>query len=191
MFLFLLAIVSIVAVLIFAQLNNKKKAGALLKVITGVCFAFSWVAIVMWFTSLVEVWQIGLNTPGANNESVPIWSRIVLSSLREVVYLLPASRLTLGVLYALPILLIPLASAAVKRSQVTLVLMLSTLVNLFFFWIQVIVDSGIPPSFMKVSIQGLVLLITYTLLIAALILQRSLSARIVQSITTTKGGGLK
>lgn len=176
MFLILLTIVSLVTVLLFGKITSSKRDGNLPKVIAGACLVFSWITIVMWFTSLLETWQIGLNTPGAGGESIPAWNRTVLNSLRTVAFLLPTSRFTLGVLYALPLLLIPLASTVASRSQAMLPLTFSTLGNLIFFWVQVIVDSGLATSFVKLSIQGVILLLAYFFLVLALLLQRPLSS---------------
>lgn len=155
-------VISIIAVLTFVRFK-KAESGALLKIVIGFCFTFSWVVLAMWFTSLVEVWQIALNTPGAENASLPAWRRTILGLLREAVYLFPTNRLTLGVLYALPFLLIPITLAIAKRYQAILILLFSTLVNLLFFWSQVIVDSSIPGSIGKISVQGAILLMSYLL----------------------------
>lgn len=174
MFLLLLTAASIVSLLLFVYFNRTKQDNGLLSVVfMSICFLFSWLAIVMWFTSLVEVWQIGLNTPGAYSHSLPIWSRVVLISLRAVVSWFPASRLALGILYALPFLLIPLASVAANPSRSKFSFATSTLFNVFFFWMQVIVDSQLLSSFMGLSIQGVILLLTYILFILALLLQQS------------------
>ena len=174
MFATLLFIISIIALSNFIWFN-KRQNNYLFQLITGFCFVFSWVMIVMWITSLVEVWQIALSTPASNNASLALGSRLILNLLREMVNLLPISRLTLGVLYALPILLIPLILSVVKRSQVMLILNYSTLINLLFFGTQVIVDKGIPVSFTKISIQGSIFLTTYFLASFVLIQQRRLN----------------
>lgn len=120
-------------------------------------------ALVMWLTALVETWQIALNTPEANNISLPVWERTALSVLREAVYIFPISRVALGTLYTLPFMMIPIVLIAIKRSQTKRILVFSTLVNLLFFGIHVLIDNGIPPTFMKISIQGIILLVSYLL----------------------------
>ncbi len=157
----LLAIILIVALLVFVHFKTRNNN--LVKIIAVIWFVFSWVVLVMWFTVLVETWQIALNTPGANDISLPVWEHAALSVLREAVYIFPISRLALGTLYTLPFMMIPIALIAVKRSQTKRILIFSTLVNLLFFGIQVIIDNGIPPTFMKISIQGIIILVSYLL----------------------------
>jgi hypothetical protein len=171
MFLLLLILVSIVATLIFVRFN-KAQDNMLVKIVAIFCFSFSWLAIVLWFTSLVELWQIALNTPAAHHASIPVGNRAMLTFLQEAVYLLPISRFMLAILYAFPLLLIPLILIMIKRSQAVLILMFSTLANLLFFWIQVLVDTGFQASFMKISIQGMILLTTYALVVYGLVRQR-------------------
>jgi hypothetical protein len=170
----LLAVILIAVLLIFVHFKTRNDN--LVKIIAGVWFIFSWVVLVMWFTALVETWQIALNTPGANDTSLPVWERTVLSVLHEAVYIFPISRLALGTLYTLPFMTIPMALIAIKRSQTKRILIFSTLVNLLLFGIQVIIDNGIPPTFMKISIQGIILLVSYLLAFGGfigLIFQRS------------------
>lgn len=171
MFSLLLILVSIVAPLIFVRFN-KTQDNTLVKIVAIVCFSFSWWAIVVWFAFLVEGWQLTLNTPAAQKATLPVGNRAMLTLLQEAVYLLPISRLMLAILYASPLLLIPLILITRKRSQAVLILMFSTVANLLFFWIQVLADSGFQASFMNISIQGMILLTTYALLIYALIRQR-------------------
>lgn len=166
-----IVIVSLVTLLIFIQ-NKQGKDNALFKMLSGICFAFSWVLIVMWCTVMIETWQIALNTP-TNNELISEGERIIQNLLRSIVFLFPVSRLTLGILYALPIFLIPLILLRGKWSQMTSILLHSTLVNLLFFWSQLIIDNWLRLSFMRISLQGLVLLITYVFVIYVLIRQRS------------------
>ncbi len=171
MFFLLLITVSILALLIFMRFRQPQPR-KLIKFVAIICFSFSWVAVVMWFTSLAEAWQIALSTPAANSESIAAWNRTVLTLLREAVYLLPVSRLTLAILYASPFLLIPVTLTIIKRSQATVILMFSTLMNLLFFWIQLLVDYGITASFSKISIQGVIMLTTYAAMLYILVRQR-------------------
>lgn len=157
----LLAIVLITVLLIFVYVRTQNNK--LVKIIAGIWFIFSWILLAMWFVGLVETWQIALNTPRANDISLPVWELTTLGVLREAVYILPISRLALGILYTLPLVIIPIALIAIKRSQMNLILIFSTMVNVLFFGIQVIIDNGIPSTFTKISIQGVVLLISYLL----------------------------
>ena len=159
-------------ILLIFILNKKGKDNALFRIVSGMCFAFSWVLIVMWLTGLIEGWQIWLNTPIANSELIPIWGHVIQNLLRSVVFLFPVTRLTLGILYALPILLIPVLLVMVKRLQATPIMLYSTLMNLLFFWILLIVDNGVRLSSIKMPIQGVVLLTTYLILLYALLRQR-------------------
>ena len=171
MFFTITIIVSIVTLLVFIQ-NKKGKDNALFRIVSGICFAFSWILIVMWVTVLIEGWQMALNTPTANSELIPVWGHIVQNLLRSVAFLFPVTRLTLGVLYALPILLIPVVLVMLKRPQATSILLYSTLMNLLFFWVQLIADNWIHMSFIKIPIQGTVLLMTYAFLLYVLIRQQ-------------------
>jgi len=161
-------IVSIVTGVLFIQVNQGKD-NAIFRLATAICFVFSWLIIAMWFTILTEAWQLALDTPAASSELIPAWGRVVQNLLHRVVFVLPVSRLTLGVLYALPILLIPLILAVVRRPQMMSLLLYSTSVNLLFFWMQLIVDNWTRIPFMKIPIQGTILLTTYVLVIYALI----------------------
>ncbi len=167
-------IVSIATLLLFIQ-NHKGKDNTLFRIIAGICFAFSWVLIVMWFTVLIEGWQITLNTPIANSDLIPVWGRIVQNLLRSIVFLFPVTRLTLGILYALPILLIPAVLVVIKRPQATSIMLYSAGANFLFFWMLLIVDNGIHLSFIKIPIQGTVLLTTYLFLLYGLVRQRPFS----------------
>ncbi len=169
-------IVSIVTLLVLIQ-NNKGKDNAFYRSVAGICLVFSWAVIVMWFAVLTETWQIALNTPVVNNVSIPVWGRIVQNLLRSVVYVFPVSRLMLAILYALPILLIPMVLFVMRRSQVTSILLYSTLMNLLFFGVQLLADNWIHTSFIKIPIQGVVLLTTYAFLLYALIRQRPFNSR--------------
>ncbi len=173
MFLLLLILVSITTVLFFVHFREAQKNN-LIKLVVISCFSFSWAAIVLWLTVLIEGWQISLNTPAAHSEAIPEWSRTILTLLQEAAYLLPMNRLTLAVVYAMPLLLIPLLLIVLKRSQATLILMFATMLNLIFFWIQVIIDNSFPASFMQTSIQGIILLVTYILVLYLLVRQRPL-----------------
>ncbi len=153
-------------------LNKKGKDNTFFRIVGGICLAFSWVLIVMRFAVLIESWQIMLNTPGANSDLIPVWGHIVQNLLRNIVFLLPVTRLTLGILYASPILLVPIWLMVVKRLQATSIVLYSALVNLLFFWILFIVDDWLRISHIKIPIQGVVLLTIYALSLYVLIRQR-------------------
>jgi hypothetical protein len=167
----LLIIFSLAVVLNFIWFNQNRQKN-LPKLFAGIGFILSWAFIVMWFTSLAELWQLSLNTPQAHDDSIPAWSSYVLSFLRAAVYLLPVRRLALAVLYAMPFLLVPTAVALTKRLQTTSILIFSTWVNLLFFWMLVVIDGGRSSSFAGISIHGIVVLVTYVFALLALVRQR-------------------
>jgi len=173
MFFAIITIVSIVTLLAIIQFDERKD-NILFRLVVSICFFFSWGMIVMWLTVLIETWQLALSTPFANSESIPTWGHIIQNFLRRAVFLFPVSRLTLGILYALPILLIPALLIAVKQSQALPTMLLSTLANLLFFWTQLIIDYWMRLSYLKIPVQGIILLMTYALTLYILIRHRSL-----------------
>lgn len=172
---FTIIIIASIAAPLMLILNKKGKDNTFFRIVGGVCLAFSWVLIVMWFTVLIEGWQLTLNTPMADNNLVPMWGRVVQNLLRNIAFLLPVSRLTLGILYASPIILVPIWLMVVKRLQATSIMMYSALVNLLFFWILFIVDNWLRISHIRIPIQGVVLLTIYALSLYVLIRQRPFS----------------
>lgn len=167
----LIIFVSIVTILVFVQ-HNKGKDNVWYRLIAGLCFTFSWVLLVMWFTVLIENWQIALSTPAATSEFIPSWERGVQNLLRNVAFLLPASRPGLAIFYGLPILLIPITLIMTKKQRVSSILLYSALLNLLFLWTQLIVDNWSRFSPMQIPLQGVILLASYVLVLVLLMGQR-------------------
>lgn len=167
MFLLTILIISIVTMLIFIQ-NIKGKDNPLFQAIAALCFAFSGVTLVMWFTILIEGWQIALGTPASSWQSLSGGERAI-QMVQRIVFLLPVSRLALGALYTSPIIVIPLALAARKRSQATSIILHATLLNLLFFWTQLIIDEWIRASITSIPLQSVVLVASYGLVLYLLI----------------------
>lgn len=189
MFFATILILTIVIPFVFIQ-HKKGGDNTLLNFIAGVGFVYSWALVVMWLTVLIEGWQISLNTPMVRSELIPVWVRFVLNLLHSISFLFPVNRLTLGILYALPVLLIPLGFIGMGRWFIgwdnLSILLYSTMLNLLFFWIQVLADSGSHSSFVYVSVQGTVLLMTYLVLLVALIGQRPFSFTAPYKLSNTK-----
>ncbi len=171
----LLIIFSLAVVLNFIWFNQNRRKN-LPKLFARVGFILSWMLIVMWLASLAELWQIAMNTPQAYDDSIPTWSSYVFGFLRAAVYLLPVPRLALGVLYAMPFLLVPVAVALANRPQATPVFIFSTWVNSLFFWILVVMDNGRASSFTGICIHGAIVLVTYVFALFALVRQRQVIA---------------
>lgn len=181
MFFALMIIVSIVTSLVFI-LNKTGKDNALFRIVGGLCLLFSWVLIVMWFTVLIESWQFALNTPMANNDLVPAWGRMLQSLLHRVVFLFPITRLTLGILYALPIVSIPVLLIAAQPTQLTAIAAFSAVINMLFFWVSflwmlVTAAQGFSFTFEKVLSEGIVFLPAYAFLLYGLVRQRPFATR--------------
>lgn len=170
MFLFII-FVSIVTLLVFVQ-NNKGKDNVWYRLIAGICFTFSWVLLVMWFTVLIENWQIALSTPAATGEFIPLWGRGVQNLLRNVAFLLPVSRLGLAVFYGLPILLIPIALIMTKKQRMLSILLYAALLNLLFLWTQLIAEYWSRSSLVQIPLQGVIFLASYVLVLVLLMWQR-------------------
>lgn len=171
MFFAMIIVASIITLLIFVQ-NRKGQNSTLFTIIGGISFAFSWVLVVMWFTVLIEGWQIALNTPMVNHDLLPMWEHIGQRLLHTLVGLFPAPRLGLAVIYASPILLLPLLLIGVNRLRVTSILLYSALVNLLFFWVLFMMDSWSSLAQSKTVLEGVVSLTTYALVLYALVRQR-------------------
>ena len=167
----LIIFVSIVTLLVFVQ-NNKGKDNVWYRLIAGICFTFSWVLLVMWFTVLIENWQIALSAPAANSGFIPSWGHGVQKLLRNVAFLLPVSRLGLAVLYGLPILLIPIALIIKKKQRASSILLYSTLLNLLFLWTQLIAEHWSRSFLVQIPLQGAIFLASYVLVLVLLMWQR-------------------
>ncbi|MCK5919339.1 MAG: hypothetical protein KAG66_00255 [Methylococcales bacterium] len=159
---------SIMTLLIFIQMRKGKEMPIVYKLIMGISFIFSWAAVAIWFTTLVESWQLSLNTPAV--AALPR-GQDVINLLRHVAFLLPVKRLTLGVLYALPILLIPIVWMVVKWQNRLQIALFSTMINWLFFWIITIVDN-LSHSLVQIPLEGGVLLIVYLMVFFVLVGQR-------------------
>lgn len=159
---------SIMTLLIFIQMRKGKEMPIVYKLIMGISFIFSWAAVAIWFTTLVESWQLSLNTPAV--AALPR-GQDVINLLRHVAFLLPVKRLTLGVLYALPILLIPIVWMVVKWQNRLQIALFSTMINWLFFWIITIVDN-LSHSLVQIPLEGGVLLIVYLMVLFVLVGQR-------------------
>jgi hypothetical protein len=137
----LLIIMSIVTAFVFVRFD-KLDNDALRSLSPVISFAFSWLVIAVLFTVLVETWQIVLSIPAAVREPAPAWGKIVENVLRTAVFLLPFSRMTLALVYSLPLLLVPLLAIGVKRLEMGPALLYSALLNLIFFWLLLLMDNG-------------------------------------------------
>ena len=153
-------IASIATLIIFIQKYKGKEIVPIARLVIGICFAFSWMVIVMWFSVWTEDWQLSLNTPAAYNLSLPAWGHAVINLLRRAVFLLPVSRLTLGIFYASPVLLIPIALAVINRQQIVQIMLFSSLINWLFYWNLFIIDTQFR-SLEQIPLKAIILLTTY------------------------------
>ncbi|MFO7537861.1 MAG: hypothetical protein R6X32_07350 [Chloroflexota bacterium] len=153
---------------------NKRRDHPGIRLVAGLSLFVSWLLVVAWLVVQVEVWQISLATPAATDPALPAWSRAILALLREAAYWLPLGRFTLGLLYAVPLLLLPLALALSNRPQATLILLTSAGANLVFFWLQVAVELGLSGSLEMQAVRGIILLATYGLVCLGLLWQARL-----------------
>jgi hypothetical protein len=156
---------------------NKRRDHPGIRLVAGVCLFISWLLVVAWLVVQVEAWQISLATPAATDPALPAWSRAVLALLREAAYWLPIGRFALGLLYATPLLLLPLGLALSNRAQATLILLSAAGANLIFFWLQVVVELGLSGSLEMQAVRGVILLVTYSLVCLGLLWQARLLSR--------------
>jgi hypothetical protein len=156
---------------------NKRRDHPGIRLVAGVCLFISWLLVVAWLVVQVEAWQISLATPAASDPALPAWSRAVLTLLREAAYWLPIGRFSLGLLYAAPLLLLPLGLALSNRAQATMILLSAAVANLVFFWLQVVVELGLPGSLEMQAVRGVILLATYGLVCLGLLWQARLWSR--------------
>lgn len=161
---FILIIMSILTLLLFMRFE-KIESEAIRDLVPGISFAISWLVTVLLFVVLIETWQYTLSIPEVVREPVPAWGQVIESMLHTAVYLFPVSRIGLAVLYALPLLLVPLLVIIVKQVEVGPALLYSALVNWLFFWLLLVLDNGLPETATRIPIQGLILLIAYALVL--------------------------
>ncbi len=117
--------------------------------------------LVIWFTVLLERWQISLNVPATFNAELSLWRRGVLTVLALIAYTLPTSRLVSAAVFALPFVIIPLSASWQRPTRIPLILVLASVVNSLFFISQLIIDQltmGLPT---QISVQGIAWLISY------------------------------
>jgi len=167
MLLILIIIVSVSVLFAYFHANGYKNS-LFMSFMSVMCFFFSCGVVVSWFTLLVEQWQLTLNTPWAYRETLPVWAHFVQNMLRHLAFGLPVSRLTLGFLYTLPILLTPVFFIFTQQVRRTQLMLYATLINLSFFWIQLSAEYSLRATSLKIPIQSIVVFITYGFVMYAL-----------------------
>lgn len=120
MFFITIIILSLITLFALIRLETQKDSNSIgFKLIAAGCFIVSWGVIIMALTAMIERWQLALNTPLAHQTGLPIWGQWVQAGLEQLVFLFPVRRVTLGLIYALPILLIPLTRLLLKLDHLT------------------------------------------------------------------------
>jgi hypothetical protein len=110
--------------------------------------------------ALIERWQLAVAVPDTDS--------FIKSVLYNLVYFVPVSRITLGVFYALPVLLIPVVVAIAIKKQAPTILHYATAINLLFFAVHMAADRWITPS-VGLPVQRVLLLTIYGLVMVGLL----------------------
>lgn len=152
---------SLLALLFYRYYYNRNVRNSILyKIIVTGCFVFSWSFIVIWFMVTIEALQISYNMPVISASNLPAPIHQVL----QHVFFFPIRRIYVAFIYALPALIIPLASAS-RSSTLFSSLLRAACLNTIYFWLHVALDrwtSG--------DTHALILLITYFILLYLLLI---------------------
>ena len=153
-----------ISVFYFHHDTHKSQHNRFYKIIVVGCLFSSWTLIAMWFTAIIESWQISGSIPAS--ASLPSGLLLVRQALHFIFNTLPIRRLYLGIIYALPALAIPFISKKHSDKALTIYLR-AAILNVIFFWTQVSVEwlAHKSSSITGDITQTLVLLLTYFLLL--------------------------
>ena len=156
--LMILIIVVTVGVLFVYLDHNRRINTNVLNVVSTVSFLLSSVLIILWLTVSVERWQLSLNNPWSYRDSLPVWADVVQDILRYLVFGWGVSRLTLGFIYALPLMLTPILLKLVQQVRENRLILYATLLNLAFFWTQLGADYRLRGLLLKIPVQAILFL---------------------------------
>jgi len=152
----------LVLILYFRRHIQEAQNNSLYKIIVTGCLFFSWASIVMWFTVIIESWQISHSMPAAAYQ--PDWFAPIQQVLQYAFNYLPVHRIYLAAVYALPALVIPLASAR-RSDEAFFIYLRAAVLNTAYFWIQAAADRWAGNT-----AQALILLVTYFFLLYLLLI---------------------
>lgn len=167
---------SLLALLFYLYYYNRNVRNSIsYKLIVTGCFFFSWSFIVMWFMVMIEALQISYGMPAVDASN---WLAPLHQVLQHVFLFFPMRRIYVAIIYALPALIIPLASAR-RNNAFFFILLRAACLNTIYFWLHVALDrwtSG--------ETQALILLITYFILLYLLLLSNRRLTKSSMSIST-------